>query len=84
MDSVITGSSSGTVSWLPWGNDAFRRAKNKHLPVLLAIGAAWCQGCARMLGTTYSDRVVCALIDENFIPIWVDTDLRTACILGSR
>tara|TARA_Y100000588_G_scaffold281302_1_gene298359 strand:- start:889 stop:2388 length:1500 start_codon:yes stop_codon:yes gene_type:complete len=76
VDSVVTGSSSEAVRWLPWGNEAFKRARIERLPVLLAIGAAWCQGCARMLGTTYRDKFVCELIHENFIPIWVDTDLR--------
>ena len=64
------------VQWLPWGADAFARARTEGKPVLLSITAAWCRACHEMDRTTYADPGVAALIRERFIPVRVDTDRR--------
>ena len=67
MDDLSSG-----IAWLPWGRDAFARARDNQAPILLAIGASWCKWCAEMSRTTYRDRAVCQLIDRSFVPVWVD------------
>lgn len=76
MSETAVQKSSGSVEWLPWGPEAFTRARTMDAPILLAIGASWCQGCSEMSRTTYCDLAVCDLIAGQFVPIWVDADLR--------
>lgn len=64
------------IQWLPWGADAFARARGEGKPVLLSITAAWCRACHEMDRTTYADPGVAALIRDRFIPVRVDTDRR--------
>ena len=64
------------MAWLPWSGEAFARARAECAPVLLAIGAAWCRGCAEMARTTYRDPAVCELIARHFVPVAVDADRR--------
>ena len=45
-------------------------------PILLSISAVWCHWCHVMDETTYSNRGVIDLINDGFVPIRVDNDLR--------
>jgi uncharacterized protein len=64
------------VHWRQWGLDPFSEAKRLQRPVLLALSAVWCHWCHVMDETTYSDMDVIAYINENFIPVRVDADMR--------
>ena len=64
------------IQWLPWGADAFARARAEGKPVLLSITAAWCRACHEMDRTTYADPGVAALVRDRFIPVRVDADRR--------
>jgi uncharacterized protein YyaL (SSP411 family) len=64
------------IQWLPWGADAFARARGEGKPVLLSITAAWCRACHEMDRTTYADPDVAAIICDRFVPVRVDTDRR--------
>ncbi|MGA9364187.1 MAG: thioredoxin domain-containing protein [Bacteroidota bacterium] len=64
------------VNWLPWGDEAFRRAKSEDKPILLDIGAVWCHWCHVMDSESYENSEVAKVINENFIPIKVDRDER--------
>ena len=64
------------VDWEPWGRDAFARAAREAKPILLSIGAAWCQACHEMDDTTYADPAVADLIRRRFVAVRVDTDRR--------
>jgi hypothetical protein len=66
----------GAVSWLPWGGEAFARARAQQKPVLLSIGTAWSSSCREMDRTSYADPAVVALIHERFVPVRVDADRR--------
>jgi uncharacterized protein len=65
-----------TVRWLPWGADAFARARAEERPVLLSIAATWCASCRDMDRTTYADPDVAGIVNERFVPIRVDADRR--------
>lgn len=64
------------VAWLPWGKEAFRRAREEDRPILLDIGAVWCHWCHVMDRESYADPETAALINELFVPIKVDRDER--------
>ncbi len=38
----LKGAAHQPVDWLPWGDEAFRKAKELDRPILLDIGATWC------------------------------------------
>lgn len=64
------------VSWYPWCVDAFNKAKERDLPVLLDIGAVWCHWCHVMDSESYEDKETADIINENFIAVKVDKDER--------
>jgi len=62
------------IAWMPWGEEAFRRAEREGKAVLLSISAVWCHWCHVMDETSYSDHAVIDLINNNFVPVRVDSD----------
>ncbi|MCL6106620.1 MAG: DUF255 domain-containing protein [Actinobacteria bacterium] len=64
------------INWREWSEDAFKQSEYQGKPVLLAISASWCHWCHVMDETCYSDESVISLINENFIPVRVDSDRR--------
>jgi uncharacterized protein len=64
------------VSWLPWTEESFRKAREQDKPILLGISAVWCHWCHVMDDTTYSDSEVAWIIEDKFVPIRVDRDRR--------
>jgi len=67
---------AGEISWEPWGDRAFERARREDKPILLAISAVWCHWCHVMDETTYSDTGVINAIREHYVPVRVDNDER--------
>ena len=67
---------SQPVNWYPWCSEAFGKAKEKDMPVLLDIGAVWCHWCHVMDGESYEDEETAAIINENYIAVKVDKDER--------
>ena len=65
-----------TVRWLPWGAEAFARARAEDRPVLLSIAAPWCESCLDMDRTTYADPGVAGIVNDQFVPIRVNADRR--------
>jgi uncharacterized protein YyaL (SSP411 family) len=66
----------GSIDWLSWGPDAFRRAVAQDKLLLVDVGAVWCHWCHVMDRTTYDDARVAQLVNEKFIPVRVDRDQR--------
>ncbi|MGA2384015.1 MAG: thioredoxin domain-containing protein [Gemmatimonadales bacterium] len=64
------------VYWLPWGEEAFARARVEDKPILLDIGAVWCHWCHVMDRESYEDPAVAALLNAHFVCIKVDRDER--------
>ena len=67
---------SSGVAWTSWGPAPFDRAARERKPVLLAIGASWCHGCAVMDATTYSAPEIVSTINERCVAVRVDADRR--------
>lgn len=64
------------IQWRTWSREALDEARNRNRPILLSLSAIWCHWCHVMDETTYSDEAVIQYINEHFIPIRVDADLR--------
>ena len=72
----LKGAAHQPVEWYPWGEDAFRRAKELDRPILLDIGATWCHWCHVIDRESYEDPELASVINENFVAIKVDRDER--------
>ena len=64
------------IQWREWGDAVFAEAKAADKLIVLSLSAVWCHWCHVMDETTYSDPAIIALINERFIPVRVDADLR--------
>ncbi|MFW6086138.1 MAG: thioredoxin domain-containing protein [Myxococcota bacterium] len=64
------------VSWYPWGDDAFERARRENKPVLLSIGYSTCHWCHVMERESFEDVEIARYINENYVPIKVDREER--------
>ncbi|NMB40603.1 MAG: thioredoxin domain-containing protein, partial [Firmicutes bacterium] len=64
------------INWQKWGEKAFAKAREENKPILLSISGSWCHWCHVMDDTTYSDQEVVEKINQDYVPIRVDTDLR--------
>ena len=64
------------VNWYPWGNEAFKKAKEENKPVFLSIGYSTCHWCHVMAHESFEDDDVAAMLNESFISIKVDREER--------
>jgi uncharacterized protein YyaL (SSP411 family) len=64
------------IAWLPWGADAFARARAERKPVLLCVATTWSDSCDHMDRTSYADPATAFLINDAFVPVRVDADRR--------
>ena len=64
------------VNWYPWGDEAFKKAKEENKPIFLSIGYSTCHWCHVMAHESFEDPFVAKLINESFIPIKVDREER--------
>lgn len=72
---VLGCSTANEIKWLDF-EEGLKRAKKENKLILLDISAKWCHYCNLMETTTYSDKEVIKIINEKFIPVKVDADLR--------
>ena len=72
----LKGASHQPVDWYPWGEEAFRRAKELDRPILLDIGATWCHWCHVIDRESYEDPDLAKVINEHFVAVKVDRDER--------
>ena len=64
------------VDWYPWGEEAFRRAKEEDKPVFLSIGYSTCHWCHVMAHESFEDPEIAAILNRYFISIKVDKEER--------
>ncbi len=64
------------VEWYPWGDEAFRKAREENKPVFLSIGYSTCHWCHVMERESFEDEEVAALLNEGFVSIKVDREER--------
>lgn len=64
------------VDWLPWGEEAFARAKKEDKPILLSVGYSTCHWCHVMEHESFENEEVAKVLNENFVNIKVDREER--------
>ncbi len=64
------------VDWLPWGDEAFTRARERDVPVLVSIGYSACHWCHVMERESFEDQATAALMNERFVCVKVDREER--------
>jgi uncharacterized protein len=64
------------VDWLPWGDEALRRAREEDRPLLVSIGYSACHWCHVMERESFEDPETAALLNERFVPVKVDREER--------
>ena len=64
------------VNWYPWGNEAFKKAKEEDKPIFLSIGYSTCHWCHVMEKESFKDIGVANLLNEAFVSIKVDREER--------
>src|SRR4030088_598745 len=64
------------ITWRGWGDAAFAEARERDVPVLLAISAVWCHWCHVMDETTFSEVGVIDLVNREYVPVRFDNDVR--------
>jgi len=64
------------VDWLPWGQEAFERARQEDKPIFLSIGYSTCHWCHVMAHESFESESLAAALNQNFVPIKVDREER--------
>src|ERR671933_2770685 len=64
------------VAWLPWGEEALRRAREEDKPLLVSIGYSACHWCHVMERESFEDPETAAVMNEQFVPVKVDREER--------
>src|SRR5579863_2113805 len=64
------------IHWRHWGQAAFEEAVAQDKPIFLLITSSWCQWCHLLDETTLSEQTIIAILNRDYIPIRVDSDLR--------
>ena len=64
------------VDWLPWGEEAFRRAAEEDKPVFLSIGYSTCHWCHVMAHESFESAEIADTLNAHFISVKVDREER--------
>ena len=64
------------VDWLPWGEEALRRAREEDKPLLVSIGYSACHWCHVMERESFEDDTTAQLMNERFVCVKVDREER--------
>ena len=64
------------VDWYPWGEEAFKKARDEHKPIFLSIGYSSCHWCHVMEQESFEDEKTAAILNTYFISIKVDREER--------
>lgn len=64
------------VDWLPWGEEAHRRAREQDRPLLVSIGYSACHWCHVMERESFENDEIAALMNERFVCVKVDREER--------
>jgi uncharacterized protein YyaL (SSP411 family) len=64
------------VDWLPWGEEAFAKAKAEAKPVFLSVGYSSCHWCHVMAHESFEDVEVAEKLNAGFVCVKVDREER--------
>jgi uncharacterized protein YyaL (SSP411 family) len=64
------------VDWLPWGEEAFAKARTENKPIFLSIGYSTCHWCHVMAHESFENPEVAAVMNREFVNVKVDREER--------
>ena len=64
------------VNWLPWGEEAFKKAREEDKPVFLSSGYSTCHWCHVMERESFENEEIATMLNESFVPVKVDREER--------
>ena len=64
------------VHWYPWGEEAFKVARDQNKMIFLSIGYSTCYWCHVMERECFEDQEVADMLNKDFIAIKVDREER--------
>jgi uncharacterized protein YyaL (SSP411 family) len=64
------------VDWMPWGDEAFEKAKEENKLVLISIGYSSCHWCHVMEHESFENETVAKMMNDYFVCIKVDREER--------
>ncbi|HLU49245.1 MAG TPA: thioredoxin domain-containing protein, partial [Planctomycetota bacterium] len=64
------------VDWYPWGEEAFRHARDRDVPIFLSVGYSSCHWCHVMERESFEDPETARLMNERFVNVKVDREER--------
>ncbi|AWT35958.1 thioredoxin domain-containing protein [Deinococcus arenae] len=64
------------VAWWPWGEEAFREARERDVPVLLSVGYSTCHWCHVMAHESFEDEATAEYMNAHFVNVKVDREER--------
>lgn len=64
------------VDWMPWGEEAFARARREDKPIFLSIGYSTCHWCHVMAHESFENPATAAVMNELFVNVKLDREER--------
>ena len=64
------------VDWHPWGDEAFRVAREQDKPILLSVGYSACHWCHVMAHESFEDAATAEVMNALFVNVKVDREER--------
>ena len=71
---LLAGSPTTGVRFERSFDEAMKKARNQHKPVMIDFWAEWCGWCHRLDKTTYVDPTVVKLLAQDFVATKIDTE----------
>ncbi len=64
------------VNWYPWGDKAWKKARDENKMVIISIGYSACHWCHVMEHESYEDTTVARIMNEHYVCIKADREER--------
>jgi len=64
------------VDWMPWGAEAFQKARVEDKLIFLSVGYSTCHWCHVMERESFESLEIAELLNRHFVPIKVDREER--------
>jgi hypothetical protein len=64
------------VHWLPWGEEAFEKARAEQKPIFLSVGYSTCHWCHVMAHESFENEAIAGVLNRDFVPVKLDREER--------
>ena len=64
------------VDWMPWGEEAFAKARAENKPIFLSVGYSTCHWCHVMAHESFENDAIAEIMNREFVNMKVDREER--------